>query len=199
MMMALLGLAVLLVLLLAVPIDLAFRIEGVAPLQGHISVRWLFSLVRFQIPVPGHVKQLRKSATKKQRAGIAARRKKHSARSRFPGLLRQAAFRRRTVRFVKDLARAAHLRKLHLTVRLGLGDPADTGSLWAILGPLNAAAQNLRHARINIQPEFVDPVFEFQARGAMRLIPLQLLALASVFALSPSSLRAWRTLRGSHA
>ena len=202
MMTALLGLSalmLLLVLLLAVPIDLTFRVEGVEPLQGHISVRWLFGLVRFRGPVPRHGKRLRKSVTGREHAGMQARRKQRSARSRFPGLLRHAAFRRRAVRFVKDLVRAAHLRQLHLTMRLGLGDPADTGFLWAILGPLNAAAQSLRNVRVSIEPEFVDPVFEFQARGGMRLIPMQLLALASAFVLSPSSLRAWRTLSGSHA
>ncbi len=84
-------------------------------------------------------------------------------------------------------------------MRLGLGDPADTGRLWAFLGPLNAAAQNLRNAEVRIEPEFVDPTFEFEINGRVRLVPLQFLALATAFALSPPSIRAWRTLRIKHA
>jgi hypothetical protein len=83
-------------------------------------------------------------------------------------------------------------------VRLGLGDPADTGRLWAVVGPLCAVAQ-LRNAELRIEPEFVDPVLEFHADGRVRLVPLRFLGLAVAFALSPPTIRAWRTLRGGHA
>jgi hypothetical protein len=79
-------------------------------------------------------------------------------------------------------------------MRLGMGDPADTGRLWALLGPLNAAADNLRHAEVQIEPDFADSSLEFQFDGRLRVVPLQLVALATGFALSPASLRAWRTL-----
>ena len=80
-----------------------------------------------------------------------------------------------------------------MRARLGLGDPAETGRLWALLGPLNAAARNLARIDLQIEPEFLDPVFEFDARGACRLVPLRFLALAAAFLLSPATLRAWRT------
>ena len=84
-------------------------------------------------------------------------------------------------------------------MRLGLGDPADTGRLWALVGPLNAAANNLRNAQVQIEPEFMDPLFEFRFDGRLLVVPLQLVALAIGFALSPASLRAWRTLIRGHA
>ena len=80
-------------------------------------------------------------------------------------------------------------------MRLGLGDPADTGRLWAIVGPLSVAAQGIRSARVRVEPAFMEAVLEFDARGRMRLVPVQFLALAIGFALSPPSVRAWRTLR----
>ena len=46
-------------------------------------------------------------------------------------VVRQSGFRRRLYRLVKDLVRAAHLQRLRLRIRLGLGDPADTGRLSA--------------------------------------------------------------------
>jgi hypothetical protein len=114
-------------------------------------------------------------------------------------LLRDTELRQRCARLLGDVMRAAHFSELELRMRLGLGDPADTGRLWAIVGPLSLLARRLRHADVRIEPAFMEPVLEFQAHGRSRLIPLQLLALAIGFVLSPVSIRAWRTLRGSHA
>jgi hypothetical protein len=58
-----------------------------------------------------------------------------------------------------------------------------------------ALATSIPGAEVRIKPEFMDPVFEFQSHGQFRLIPLQFLALVIGFALSPSSVRAWRSLR----
>lgn len=190
----------LLVLLLAVPVDAAFRFTGIEAFAGQIGVRWLFGLVRFRIGLPGAAKA--KPLKPKPRWRAATARRKAAARGRRPNVLaalRQAPFRRRLYRLVKDVLRATHARGLYLHVRLGLGDPADTGRLWAFVGPLNALALNLRNAEIQVQPEFVDPVFEFETHGRFRLIPLQFIGLAIAFALSPASLRAWRTLKASHA
>jgi len=192
--MALAALTVLLalVLLLAVPVAVAVRLQGVEAFGGRITVRWLFGLVRFAVQIPG-------SAKANARHAPRARRGKRGTGGSFLAVLRQAAFRRRVYRLLKDLVAAAHVRRLNLRMRLGLGDPADTGRLWALMGPLNAGANNLRNARVQIEPEFMDPVFEFQLDGRLLVVPLQLVALALGFALSPATLRAWPTLIRGHA
>lgn len=193
------GALALIVLLLAVPIDVAFRVKGIEAFEGQLSIRWLFGLVRYRLRVPDQHRK--KSPQGPTSGGRAARRKRKAAgdRGHVLAVLRQAAFRRRVLRFVADLLRAAHLRELALRLRLGLGDPADTGRLWALVGPLGAAAQSLRGADVSIEPEFIDPVLEFDARGRSLLVPLQILALAVAFVLSPPALRAWRTLRSGDA
>ena len=185
----------LLILLLALPIDLAFRVEGIEAFNGQIAIRWMFGFVRFRVRIPGVSKPAREPKATK----VRVKPDKRSGRPNVFALLRQAAFRRRVYRVAADLVRAAHLHRLHLRMRLGLGDPADTGRLWALVGPLNAVAQNLRNADVQIEAEYLDPVFEFQARGRLLLVPLQFLILAIGFALSPASIRAWRTLKGRHA
>ena len=185
---ALAAAAALVVLLLAVPLAVAFRFDGLKRLGGQLRIGWLFGLVRFRVSVPG-------GGTR------PASKRKKVAKPRGEGgavfaVLRQAAFRGRVYRLVKDLLRAAHLREFRLRLRLGLGDPADTGRLWALAGPLNAAAQNLRDAEVVIEPEFAEPALEFEACGRLRLVPLQLLAIVIGFALSPVSIRAWRTMWG---
>jgi hypothetical protein len=199
---SLLGLFALLILLLAVPIVLTFRFdnagfEGMGAFKGQVTIRWLFGLARIRIPVPGDSRQ-HHSATKLQAAKKRGKFREPGARSNFVAVLRQAKFRQRVYRLVKDLIRAVGLRQLRLRMRLGLGDPSDTGCLWAFVGPLNAAAQYLRNAEVRIEPEFMDAVFEFHARGQVRVVPLQLVGLAIGFALSPASIRAWRTLKGNH-
>lgn len=200
---ALLAIAVLLallLLLLAVPVDVAFRFERIEEFKGHVAIRWLFGLIRFHIDVPNAVKSARPHP--KPEPVAAAVRKKPAARNgrlNVLAALGQAAFRRRIYRFARDLLRAAHARQLFLHLRLGLGDPADTGRLWGFVGPLAALAQSLRNANVHIEPEFMDPVLELRTHGRFMLIPLQFLALATAFALSPASIRAWRTLKRRHA
>lgn len=184
----------LLVMLLAVPVDVAFWIRGIEPFDGQASFRWLFGLVRYRVHLPGFpgLPPLRAGA----RQQVARPR---GDRGRVLTVLREAAFRRRVVRFAEDLVRAAQLHELRLRLRLGLGDPADTGRLWALLGPLSVAAQQMRNTELRIEPEFMEAVVEFEAHGRLMLIPLRILTLVLAFALSPASVRAWRTLGGSHA
>lgn len=189
------GLLGLLLLLLAVPVDLEFRLEGIEPFAGEVGVRWLFGLVRFRIPVP---RPGPRPEAKAKAARVRARRKARGRHRDVLAALGQAAFRRRVYRLVRGLVRAVHLHRLRLLMRLGLGDPADTGRLWAVVGPLNAVAQ-LRNAELLIEPEFVDPVLEFRADGRLLLVPLRFLILAMAFALSPPTIRAWRTAKGHHA
>lgn len=192
------GLFGLVTLLLAVPLVVVFRFEGLEALSGQVAVRWLFGLVRLRVRVPGS-RQTRDPQSARDRGKTRQKPGKGGRRLNITGVLRQAAFRRRVYRLLKDFFGAVHLHRLRLHMRLGLGDPADTGRLWALVGPLNAAAQNLRGAEVWIEPEFTDPVLEYQTEGRLLLIPLQVLALAIGFALSPASIRAWRTLRASHA
>lgn len=188
-----------LLVLLALPVEAAFRLEGIEAFTGQITIRWLFGLVRIRIPVPGVRERPAKPAAEREAARKPPRRKARRGPARVLAVLGQTAFRRRAYRLVEDLVRAVHVSQLRLRMRLGVGDPADTGRLWAVVGPLNAAAQGLRGAEVQIEPEFMDPVLEFRAQGRVLVVPLQVLALAVSFALSPPSIRAWRTLKGGHA
>lgn len=193
----LLGLLALILLLLAIPIDVNFRVRRIGAFNGNIAIRWLFGLVRFDIRLPDDTNRPARPESEAPAAKVRVKHGRGSARLNVLALLRQAEFRRRLARFAKDLVRAGHLRQLQLQMRLGLGDPADTGCLWALIGPLNAAAHNLRNAQVHIEPEFIDPVFEFQTSGRLLIVPLQLLILTIGLALSPSTMRAWRALNGS--
>ncbi len=189
------GLIGLVFLLLAVPVAVDFRVEGTDSLSGQAGVRWMFGLVRIRIPFPRGGAPGRKSEEESRatraRDGSGPRGRGRSVLA----ALRQSAFRGRVYRLAGDLVRAIHVRRVRLRMRLGLGDPADTGLLWALLGPVNAVAQ-WRNADVRIEPDFLDPVLEFHAEGGVEIVPLRFVILAIGFAISPPTIRAWRTLRG---
>jgi hypothetical protein len=190
------GALLVLLLLLAVPVHVSFRCEGIETPNAKLAIRGLFGLLCFSVerptaqPAPGPRKLVR------PRAGAQVKQRwSGPGRLDLPAVFGQTAFRRRMLRLARDLLAAAHLRQLRLQMRLGLGDPADTGRLWAVMGLVSAWARTLRDAQVQIEPEFGDALLEFQAEGQARLVPLRLLILLLVFALSPASLRAWRTLK----
>ena len=91
------------------------------------------------------------------------------------------------MKFIKRMLRASHAQNLYLRLRIGLGDPADTGLLWAVMGPLSGMLKNLQGASIEIDPEFIDEVLELESHGQFRLIPIQFIVLIIVFIFSPET------------
>jgi len=81
--------------------------------------------------------------------------------------------------------RALQKKDVNLRVRVGLGDPADTGQLWAIVGPMAGILANVQQASIEIEPEFFDATFQVNSSGNIRLIPLQMIYLTAGLLLSP--------------
>jgi hypothetical protein len=183
-------LLVLIIALLAVPLTIVFSIHRIEETQGRVHFRWLFGLVRFQLRFP---QPTRAESRPKPRTKTTARSSGRSWKKGKPGgilaLLKQPAFRRRAYRFLRDLLTASRAQDLFLRLRIGTGDPADTGRLWAIMGPIAAMAQTLQSAEVHIEPEFTDPLFEVESRGHLRLVPIQFIALATAFMLSPTVLR----------
>ncbi len=185
-----------LIVLLAVPITVAFKIDRIKEIKGQVDFHWFFGLVRFRVGIPSAVKP--EPQHKQKRTKKTSERKPGGTPRRVYALLKQPVFRRRSIRFIKDVLRATHTRNIYLRLRIGLGDPADTGCLWAFLGPVAGIATNIRSAEVSIEPEFMDPVLEVESHGEFRLIPLQFIALATTFVVSPTTLRAWCTLRKSN-
>ena len=187
-----------LLLLLLLPVEVAFQIDASEGLRGQLKVRWLLGLVRLHKRFAGDRGRRRGPEGAPEPARKRGRARSRRGPAALLAALRESAFRQRVRRFAGDLLAAAHLRQFRLRARLGLGDPADTGCLWALVGPLSAWARTLRAADVRIDPDFADAVFEMQTEGRMRLIPLQLVLLAIGFVLSPPSIQAWRTLRAGH-
>lgn len=195
-------LLLILLLLLAIPVSLSFFVSNDQDLPGYVHVRWFFGLVDFRIPVPAeHLATSSGNSTEsfpppKQKPRPI---KKKSVKTRINtrgllSLFTQSAFRQHLTGFIKKMLRAMHAHNFYLRLRLGLGDPADTGLLWAAIGPISAMLANIQFISINIEPEFVTSVFEFKSHGNFHFIPLQFVLLTLGFLLSPTTIRAWRLM-----
>jgi hypothetical protein len=182
--------------LLAVPVSLTFQLSGREHIQGKISLRWLFGLVRLQLPPFTPKSPIPEGAGRAARTG----RLRHSSRNRqhVSALVRQKAFRRRIGRYIRDCWSAIHKRDLRLHLRVGLGDPADTGQLWAVVGPVAGMLANAREASIEIVPEFLDETFELNSSGKIRLVPLQMLYLTLGLLFSPAVWKGIRRIRAAN-
>ena len=192
----LLGIVVLLVLLLsllAVPVELAYRMNGAVPLDGAVRLRWLFGLVRFHIHFPNRTTPAEQKLKNRSVPFANPKNTKHKAKSRrLYSALKQPSFRRRLYKFLRDIISAIQVHELVLRVRIGLGDPADTGRLWAIVGPIAVLISNYSNTTVRIEPEFMESVADIHSHGSFRLIPLKFIALIIAFLLSSPILGIWR-------
>ena len=185
----------LIVILLAMPVTLTFRFSWKETLSAKLRLNWAFGLVHADVsPDPE-----KPSADKKE-----AHRKKDVWRpggfrktTNVVAAIQQPRFRRRMLRFMADLWHAVHKKNVWLRGRLGLGDPADTGQLWGMLGPLSGMLARLRDIRIQIEPDFLDPTLEVDSSGTIRVIPLQVVGIMLGLLFSPAVWRGVLSMRTS--
>ncbi|MBT8127761.1 MAG: DUF2953 domain-containing protein [Gammaproteobacteria bacterium] len=182
------------IVLLAVPVTLTYRVTWQRSFQSNMTLQWLFGLVRIQLPSTASTTTDRAQET----VTITEPKKLPASRKANPMIaLRQKAFRQRLFRLIGDLWHAVHKQHVTLRIRIGLGDPADTGQLWALVGPLSGMLATIQDAMIEIEPEFIDTVFELDSSGKIRIIPLQLLYLAFGLLLSPAFWRGVNQMRNA--
>ena len=183
----------LIVLLLAMPVTLTYQLFWKQTLSANVRLNWAFGLVRTDVS-PDLAKS-DKSKAAPEKAGRRAKSK--GKKTNYLAALRQPSFRRRIVRFLSDVWRAINKKNLRLLVRVGLGDPADTGQLWAVIGPLSGIFACLRDIRIAVEPDFLDATLEVDSSGTIRLIPLQLVVLVLGLLVSPPVWRGIMLMRTS--
>jgi hypothetical protein len=185
----------LIVILLALPVTLTYQLSWRETLSANLRLIWAFGLVRADVSPDRTKPKTDKAEAGRKKAG--RRGKSKSRKTNVMAAIRQPSFRRRIIRFVSDVWRAIHKKNVRLLVRLGLGDPADTGQLWGVLGPLSGTLARLRDIRIAIEPDFLEPTFEVDSSGTIRLIPLQFVALVLGLLVSPPIWRGIRSMRTS--
>lgn len=176
-----LGVVLFFVLLLAVPVDVVFYLEKEEDFKSRTTAKWLFGLVS------------RDMGGKKRKPAKEKGKKKRSIRPLL-AMLRSRGFLRRVLRLLTDVLRRTKVRDLKLDVRVGLDDPADTGLLFAAIGPMAGYLMAFTPMDVEVQPDFEQETLRGFFRSDVRIFPIRLVLPFTLFALSPTTLRALRAM-----
>ena len=188
---ALASLAVLVILVLCVPLEMVVRLDADGRPRFRMRLVWLFGLVSKEITKarkkPEEERRVTEGKRKPRKRKIKARTILEILRTR--GLLKQLK------RLLKDILRRLKIRDLAADITVGLSDPADTGLLFALIGPATFFLGSSRIHDIRVQPSFEDEaVFKGYLSGAVRLLPIQLVIPFLRFVFSLVTIRVVRTL-----
>ena len=175
--------------LLAIPVSLAFNISKENKFESEFKLGWLFGLVRVQIPT--QEKKPEPSDTKKKEKDKVVKRatRKRKGRSAMHLVFNQQ-FRQRLFKYTSDIWRSIKKEDIEIYVQAGFDDPANTGQLWGFVGPVAGRLAGIQQHSINIQPNFINQVFEFEGKGELRFSPLKIIGISFGLLLSPSMWRA---------
>ncbi len=180
-----------LLLLLVVPVDIHIHINKEAAFHSLVRVRWLFGLITKEI----------KNQKKPRRAKSEARKKKKKAKKKrgknirlIFALLRTRGLIPALTRFLWNILRQIHIRELKIELRLGMGDPGETGMLFGLMGPLLLNTRTLLPLDIQIKPDFLNASLHGNCQATIRLIPIQFIMAFVILLASPTTVRVIKTL-----
>ena len=172
------SLTAVIIFVLSVPIEMSLRADVYGKPRFRLKLSWLFGLIRTDLA--GRKKPSRKRETKFRDIIEILRTK---------GLVSQFK------RFVKDILSYLKIRNLFADFTLGLGDPADTGFLFAFVGPAASWLNSSLPCQIRIRPSFEDEgTLEGYSYGVVRLRPIQLVTPTLRFAFSLAAMRTAKKL-----
>lgn len=186
------GLAVLFFFILCIPLDMVLHADVHGKPRVRLRVSWLFGLVSREISG--------EKEKPEEKRGAAQGKKKHGWGDSgvIFRILRTKGMLKRLKELVKHVLASFKWRDIVADFRVGLGDPADTGALFAFLGPAAAFLGSSHRHQIRIMPSFGDDaVLEGYSYGVARLRPIRLVPPLLKFAFSVTTIRVARTLISS--
>jgi len=179
-------------LLFIIPVEIVFNYRNFGNPVRRIKISWLFGIVSFPI-YPNKTS----SKTKKINESPKEKTQKGPGFSKLIKILRNGKFTEKTVNTGRQLLGSARAELSSFYLRLGLGDPVDTGILWGLLGPLSGIAYGFTN-KIQIEPDFLDAGFEIDTEGKVSIIPLEIIFIFLGYLLSPVVFKTyWLDIRSS--
>ncbi len=172
------GITLFLILMLCIPVEVAFDLEVSGEAKSRVRVGWLFGLVW---------KEIRRRKRKPKR-------KKKRGLKPFLSLLRTRGLPGNLLKLARKILSRVKVRQLDADLRVGLDDPVDTGMLCAIMWPAVASLSSSGPVKVRIEPSFAEPVLEASVHGRLRLFPIEIVGSLLGFVLSPAGLRAARLM-----
>ena len=183
---ALAGPLALIVLLLSVPIDLAFSLEVYGRPKFRARFSWFFGLLSRDIKGRKKKDAALKKAVKKK----AGKRKRGGGRKALR-LLSTRGLIRRLKALILGILRRLEFREFRLDFRGGLENPADSAIVFSLIWPAYLFLGPSFGRHVNLQVSFEGVAFlEGYCQGAVRLRPIRLAPPLARFIFSVPTLRA---------
>jgi len=173
------GIILFIIVMLSIPVDMAFDLEAHEDVKAKIRIGWLFGLVWKDIHP-----QKKKEPKKKKKRGM----KPLLSMLRIKGLLRGI------LKLVRRILSCLRVRQLEVDFRVGLDDPADTGIMCSVLWPALVPISSFGPMMFRVEPVFDEVVFEGSLRGRVRVFPIQMVGPILCFVLSPTGLRTVKSM-----
>lgn len=181
------GIFLLFVLLLVVPVDLAFSIERDGSFRLRMRVGWMFGLIGKNIG--GRKAKRREEGMEKEKP----KKRRRSVRALLAALSTEG-FPQKLFSFVRDILRLSKIRQLRVNFRIGLGDPAETGMLFAVLAPAMVVVRSFSAADVQLEPDFEQERLQGYCRGDIRAVPIKFVRPLIPFVFSTATMRAVKAM-----
>jgi hypothetical protein len=152
---------------------------------------WLFGLVSKELR-----REKREPEEKERVAEGKPKRRKRRIRTRtILQIIKTKGLLRRLGGLLRDTTSCLSIKEFRANFRVGLDDPADTGLLFAVIGPAIFFLSSSWHHQIRVEPSFEDEaVFEGSLYGRVRLWPIQLVPPFIRFVFSLFAIRVLKVL-----
>ena len=184
------GLAGLLTLALCVPFDAVLNLDSSVRPKFRLRLVWLFGLFSKEVK-----KGEKKPEEEKKVAKEKPKKKRRTDFGTILRILRSKGLLKQFKDLVKDILSQFKIRELAVNCKLGLDNPADTGLLFAVIGPATLFLNFPSQYQLRVQPSFHDEaIFEGYLHGVLRLQPIRLVWPLIKFVFSLAVLRAVKTL-----
>jgi len=185
------NLLVLIVFAFSVPLYVVLHVDVYGRPEFRMRLAWFFGLVSKEITKnekkPEYKKEEDNGKGKPGKRGPGAKTILKILRAR--GLLGQIKL------LLKGILSAPRTKDLAADLKVGLGDPADTGLLFVFIGPATSFLGSYFPDRIKVRPSFADEaVLEGSLHGTLRLRPVQLIPPLLRFVLSLPAIRVVKIL-----
>jgi len=180
----------LIILVLCVPLDTTFHVDVYGRPKLNVRLTWLFGLVSKEVK-----RGEKKPEEKKKPAKEKPEKKRKIGFKTVLKILQTKGLTKQVKNLVKDILTQFRIRNLVANFRVGLDNPADTGLLFALVGPATLFLNSLTTHEVKVQPVFSEgAVLEGFSYGNVRLRPIQLVVPLLKSAFSLTTIRVMKTL-----
>jgi hypothetical protein len=189
------GLIGLFVLLISIPFDFKFRFDSSQSPPFGFRFSWFFGLVNIDVSDTRR-KPPRKQTKPRKIKNRKIKRKKGPSRIRILRLITKPLI-WRALFFIRDVFRSFHFRQIDACIKMGLGEPADTGVMFGLIHAALPVFAVSCQKQIRLIPDFGDEaLLKGSSRGIIRLWPVEILSRTVRFVFSKPVLQlAWRAIK----